>query len=206
MERPPYVLKRASSPHLDVILELIEDSAHWLRGKNTDQWATPWPDQPSRDERVRQDLAGGRTWIVWDGIIAAGTITIDAGAPVGPAGNYVWPEYKRLERALYVRRVITRRRSHAGLGLGGALLDWASWAAQREIGTSLIRIDVWTDNVDLHAYYQRQGFVLCEFRDPKALPGYPSLALFERRTSPDRSNGSALFTDGQPVTPRQTYC
>ena len=204
MERLPYQLKRASSPHLDVILELIGDTADWLRGKNTDQWATPWPDRPARDERVRQDLAGGRTWIVWDGTIAAGTITIDPDDPVGPAGNYVWPAYRRLERALYVRRVITRRRSHAGLGLGTALLDWASWTAQRKIGTPLIRIDVWTDNWDLHDYYRRQGFVLCEFRDPGAVPGYPSRALFERRTSPGRSNDSALFTDGQPATPRQT--
>jgi GNAT superfamily N-acetyltransferase len=206
VERLPYVLQRASSPHLDVILELVEDTAGWLRGKNTNQWATPWPDRPSRDERIRQDLAGGRTWIAWDGSIAAGTITIDADDPVGPAGNYVWPEYRRLERALYVRRVITRRQSHAGLGLGAALLNWASEAAQRQLGLPLIRIDVWTDNCDLHDYYRDQGFVLCEFRDPRALPGYPSLALFERRTSPAQNNGSALFSDGQPVTSRQTYC
>jgi GNAT superfamily N-acetyltransferase len=203
VERPPCVLKRASPQHLGVILELIEDTADWLRGKNTDQWATPWPDQPTRDNRVLQDLVAGRTWIVWDGTIAAGTITIDADDPVGPAGNYVWPGYRRLERALYVRRVIIRRQTHAGRGLGSALLDWASREAERKIGTPLIRIDVWTDNRNLHDYYRRQGFVWCEFRDPRALPGYPSRALFERRTSPDRGNGSALFTDGQPV-PRQT--
>lgn len=206
MEGLPYVLQRASSPYLDVILELVEDTAAWLRGKHTDQWATPWPDQPSRDERVRQDLAAGKTWIVWDGIIAAGTITIGANDPVDPAGNHVWPDDRRLERALYVRRVITRRKTHAGLGLGAALLDWASAAAERKMGTPLIRIDVWTDNLDLHAYYQHQGFVLCEIRDPTALPGYPSRALFERRTSPAQNNGSALFSDGQPVMSPQTCC
>ena len=66
----------------------------------------------------------------------------------------------------------------------------------RKIGTPLIRVDVWTDNWDLHAYYRRQGFTLCEFRDPRALPGYPSRALFERRTSPRRHGGNpSLFTE-----------
>jgi GNAT superfamily N-acetyltransferase len=203
VERLPFVLRRASSSHLNVILELIEDSADWLRGKNTSQWATPWPDRLSRDERIRQDLACGRTWIVWDGSIAAGTITLDADDPLGPAGQHVWPEHRRLERAMYVRRVITRRQSHAGLGLGAALLDWASEAAQREIGNPLIRIDVWTDNWHLHDYYRDQGFVFCEFRDPADLPGYPSLALFERRTSPVRRNGSAMLSGGRPVMVKQ---
>lgn len=196
------MLRRASSPHLSVILELIEEAAEWLRGKNTDQWAKPWPDARTRDERVRQDLADGKTWIVWDAAVPAGTITLGIDDPIDPAGNYVWPEDQRSESALYVRRVIVRR-SHAGLGLGAALLDWASEVARREAGTPLVRIDVWTDNWDLHAYYRRQGFMLCRFRDPKHLPGYPSRALFERRAALNGRLGEpAILSECRPAESR----
>ena len=192
MGRSPYLLRRASAPNLDVILELLEEAVKWLRGKNTDQWAQPWPDAGKRDDRILQDLTAGKTWIVWDGDIPAGTVTIDTDDPVDLTGNYIWPTFRRPEKALYVRRVITRR-SHAGLGLGAGLLDWASAVAQRKIGTPLIRIDVWTDNWKLHAYYRRQGFTLCEFRDQKDLPDYPSRALFERRTSPNGNHGGSAL-------------
>jgi hypothetical protein len=201
--RSPYALRRASLWHLDVILGLVGEAVDWLRGKNTDQWAKPWPDRRSRDERIRHDLASSRTWIVWDGAVVVGMISIGTDDPVDLAGNHVWPVHRRRERALYVHRVITRR-SYAGRGLGAGLFNWASRAAEQEIGTPLIRIDVWTENRDLHAYCRRQGFILCEVRDPRALPGYPSRALFERRTSPEENNGTALFSAGQPATSGQT--
>jgi GNAT superfamily N-acetyltransferase len=189
------MLCRASSPDLAVVRQLLDETVEWLRGKNTDQWATPWPDAGKRDERILQALNAGKTWIVWDGTIPVGTITVDTDDPLDLAGNPVWPARKRVEQALYVHRVIVRR-SHAGQGLGAELFNWASDFAQREIGTPLIRIDVWTDNWELHAYYRRQGFTLCEFRDPRAVPGYPSRALFERRTSRSENNfGSALFSE-----------
>lgn len=130
------------------------------------------------------DLTRGRTWVLWDDSTAAGTITIDTEDPVDPSKKPVWPAYRLGESALYVHRVIVRR-SHAGQGLGARLLDWASAVATRLIGSPLLRIDVWTDNWDLHAYYRSQGFILCEYRDPHELPGYPARALFERRVSPN---------------------
>jgi GNAT superfamily N-acetyltransferase len=200
--RPPYLLRRASPSHFGVILQLIEEAAGWLRGKNTDQWAHPWPDTPTRDERVWRDLDDGRTWIVWDAAIAAATITVTTDDPRDPAGRYVWPRRKRRQRALYVRRVIVRR-SHAGLGLGAALIDWASEAAIQQIGTPRLRIDVWTTNRDLHAYYRDHGFKRGTRRPPWKLPGYPSRALFERTVTPEIL-GSSLLSVPEPPEPRRT--
>ena len=66
------------------------------------------------------DLLKGKTWIAWDGTIAAGTITVDTEEPLDLNERPVWPDDKRREPALYVRRVIVSRR-YAGIGLGAAL-------------------------------------------------------------------------------------
>ena len=58
-------------------------------------------------------------------------------------------------RALYIRRVVVSKRH---LGLGSALLDWAADVARRDYEATLIRIDVWTTNLNLHAYYEGQRF------------------------------------------------
>jgi GNAT superfamily N-acetyltransferase len=195
------LLGRASPTHFDAILQLIEEAAAWLRGKNTDQWAQPWPDKRARDERVRRDLDGGRTWIVWDAAVPAGTITVTTEDPRDPAGRYVWPRRKRRHKALYVRRVIVSR-SHAGLGLGAALIDWASEAAMQQIGIPRLRIDVWTTNRNLHAYYRGQGFTRSARRLPWKLPGYPSRALFERTVTPEVRD-RALLSVPEPPDPRR---
>lgn len=184
-------LLRATPEERDVILELHGDAVRWLRGKDTDQWAKPWPDEERRNERIEQDLLEGKTWLVWDDTAAAGTITID------PADNEVWPAEKRSENAIYVRRVIVRRR-YAGIGLGARLLDWAADVGVRKHEARLIRIDVWTTNTELHDYYRKQGFTLSEFRDPDDLPDYPSRALFQRSTDRRRPDYQELFRPSSP--------
>jgi GNAT superfamily N-acetyltransferase len=140
------------------------------------------------------DLIKGKTWIVWDGTTAAATITIDTDEPLDLNEQPVWPEDKRHEPALYVRRVIVRRR-YAGDGLGAALLDWAADVAKKDQEVSLIRIDVWTTNTELHAYYERQDFNPCVGRDPQDLPDYPSRALFEREAGESGSDYTRFFRE-----------
>lgn len=193
--RLPYLLRKATPAHADVIRNLTDEASHWLRGKNTDQWARPWPSPSGRDKRIIEDLVAGRTWIVWDNDLGVGTITIDTRVPVDAAQNRVWPAHRLTESALYVHRVIVRR-SYAGRQLGAGLLDWASAVAVSTVGSPLLRIEVWTDNWALHSYYRRQGFTLCEYRDPKELPGYPARALFERRA---RRRSATLFHEPHPA-------
>ncbi len=128
-------------------------------------------------------------------------ISITTEHPRDPAGRYVWPRRKRRQEALYAGRVIVSR-SYAGLGLGAALIDWASHAAMQQIGTPRLRIDVWTTNRDLHAYYRRHGFSWSARRLPWKPPGYPSRALFERTVVPEIT-GNALFSVSEAPDPRR---
>ena len=172
---------------------LVREAANWLRAiKDTDQWARPWPDPAGHRERIMNDLLKGKTWIAWDGPAAAATITIDTEEPLDLNEQPIWPADKRLEPALYVRRVVASRR-YARIGLGAGLLDWAADVAKRDHEVALIRIDVWTTNLGLHAYYEGQGFVRHRGRDPREPRDYPSQALFERGVHRPGSDYRKLF-------------
>jgi GNAT superfamily N-acetyltransferase len=84
-------------------------------------------------------------------------------------------------------------RSYSGIGLGAALLDWAAEVAKTDHRAALIRIDVWTTNRALHAYYEEQRFLRRAGRDPRELANYPSQALFEREVATSCSDCTRLF-------------
>jgi GNAT superfamily N-acetyltransferase len=183
------------SGDLDAVSGLVREAAEWLRtSKTTDQWAKPWPDRIRQRERMLNDLLKGKTWSVWDGETAVATITVDTDEPVDLSEQPIWPEHERHRSALYVRRVVVAR-THSGCGLGAALLDWAADVAKRDHGAALIRIDVWTTNLELHAYYEGQRFTRLRGRNPRELAGYPSQALFERDTHLPGSNYKELFLE-----------
>lgn len=130
----------------------------------------------------------------------AGTITLDIEEPRAADGKPVWPAHNRHGLAVYVRRVIVRRR-YAHLGIGAALLDWAAEAAKRDHGATRIRVDVWTTNRALHAYYQRQGFTRCPPPDPWDRIDYPSQALFERQIEQAGEGHAKLFVQADSHGP-----
>jgi GNAT superfamily N-acetyltransferase len=174
MGDPPLTLSRATERDLDVITGLIERAADWLRTQNTDQWAQPWPTEEDRRHRILTDLGAGTCWILWD----------EGGSPVAtikvnPVGGPVWPRETLRDPAVYVGRLIVSR-SHAGQGLGAALMDWAGLSARRQFAARWVRADVWTTNTALHAYYRQQGFEFCGFSE--AIDHYPSAALFQKAT------------------------
>jgi hypothetical protein len=72
-------------------------------------------------------------------------------------------------------------------------MDWAAAVARREYGAELIRIDVWTTNLTLHAYYEGLGFT--HSLTAEGLSDYPSQALFERQADQPGSDFKKLFTD-----------
>jgi GNAT superfamily N-acetyltransferase len=184
----------ANPDDFDTVLGLIEEAAAWLRTKETDQWSAPWPDRIKRDARVIRGLAGGKTWIAWDGDVAAATVTL--AAKPNPA---VWGGAACLcdlsERAVYAHRLVTAR-SHEGQGLGAQLIDWAGLRARHEYGAKWIRIDVWTTNVALHGYYQGIGFEPCGSCDD---PAYPSGKLFQKRTARIEAADTPLFHQPAPA-------
>jgi len=165
----------ATASHLDAVLGLIDEAAAWLRTKDTDQWEAPWPDRASRDLRVLRGLQNGKTWIVWDGNIAAATITITTRRNNAVLARPACTA-NLAERAVFVHRLITSRK-YAGLGLGAELINWAGLRGGREYGAKWIRIDVWRTNTGLHDYYTSKGFKPCGICED---PDYPSGALFEK--------------------------
>jgi GNAT superfamily N-acetyltransferase len=180
---------------LGTVTGLVREASQWLRtSKNTDQWANPWPDRSRPRERILNDLLKGKTWLVWDGETAAATITVDTDEPTDQNGQPVWPEHERHRSALYLQRIVVAR-AYACCGLGAALLDWATQVARRDYQAALIRIDVWTTNLELHAYFEGQRFVRRLGRDPASLPDYPSQALFERDVALAGTDYGKLFRE-----------
>jgi GNAT superfamily N-acetyltransferase len=198
VERYSFDLRLAVLADLDDVRGLVQEAADWLRtSKDTDQWAKPWPNRAGHRERILNDLLKGKTWITWDGPAAAATITVDTEEPLDLNERPIWPAHKRHEPALYVRRIVVSR-SYARIGLGAGLLDWVADVAKRDDETALIRIDVWTTNLELHAYYEDRGFTRCQGRDPRELANYPSQALFERDVHWPGSDYKNLFKEEGP--------
>jgi ribosomal protein S18 acetylase RimI-like enzyme len=169
-----FKVRLATRDDLGTILRLIEEAADWLRTKDTNQWATPWPNEQERDARVLRGLHAGATWIVEDGSSVVATITCRP-----DANPDLWPKPWTDEQAVYVSRLIINR-DYAGQAIGEELLDWAGKWAVQQYAVRWIRIDVWTTNVALHGYYEKRGFDFVQFC---AQVNYPSAALFQRSTA-----------------------
>jgi GNAT superfamily N-acetyltransferase len=159
---------------IDKIIGLIDDAREWLRDRDTDQWAKPWPTEDKRNARIARGVDRGSTWMVEENGDLTATITCrDRGNPK------LWTADELAEPAAYVSRLIVSR-PQAGRGLGAALIDWAGLRGKQEWGAGSIRVDVWTTNLALHEYYKRQGFEhlrTLQFEDPWE---YPSAALFQK--------------------------
>jgi GNAT superfamily N-acetyltransferase len=184
----------ATTENFDTVLGLIDDAAAWLRTRDTNQWAAPWPNREQRDARVMRGLAGQKTWIVWDADAAVATVTLTP--KLNPR---VWSRpactCDLADRAVYAHRLITAR-SHVGLGLGAQLIDWAGLRARYDYGAKWIRIDVWTSNGALHDYYCRTGFEPCGVC---ADADYPSGKLFQKRTARIEAADTPLLSQSPPA-------
>jgi GNAT superfamily N-acetyltransferase len=197
-------LRPATADDVLVIIGLIDRAAAWLRTKDTTQWARPYPDRPTRDARIEQGVASGRTWIAWDPARRRAAATLTVVERAGPELAAFWRELERGPAGLaaFVHRLVIDR-SYAGTGLGAELLDWAGVYAARRWGVRWIRIDVWTDNLALHAYYKGLRFDSLGESQVATEAGYPSAALFERRV--DRSAATPrLRTDPYAEGPAGT--
>lgn len=175
----PFALRLARPGDLNEVRWLVHQAAQWLiSSKGTDQWAKPWPTREGRDQRLIAGIRQRRTWIVWDDDVPAATVTI-ATKPEPAVWSQPDSECALSDAAVYAHRLITAR-NYAGRGLGAELIDWAGLCGQRLYDAQWIRIDVWTSNAALHAYYKKRGFKRC---GSCADPGYPSGALFQKPVS-----------------------
>lgn len=147
-------IRPATLDDLEIVAAMHREATEWLASKGLDQWQ-PRPDGRQGPERVRlaisRSIERGECYLAVDSNEPVGTITVDT-----YADPEFWTADDRPDEALYVHRMIVRR-SHAGAGVGKALLDFAAELAA-QAGRKWLRLDAWRTNTALHDYYRRQGF------------------------------------------------
>jgi ribosomal protein S18 acetylase RimI-like enzyme len=194
----PLAVRPATVTDMAAILTLLDEASAWLRTKDTDQWAQPWPSLSARNRRIFNGLCAGRTWLVVDDRNAAvATVTSRR------YGNHkLWSREELREPAVYLSRLIVARR-HAGMGIGEALIDWAGERAQRYWNAQWVRIDVWTSNIALRNYYEKRGFrYYGELRFRADTPDeerYPSGALYQKPAAAIDHAAAARFRELAPL-------
>jgi len=141
--------------------------------------ASLWSEFP--DSAIVAEIDAGCLYAVREEGFLAGVFTV---AREDPA---IWGDLERGEH-LYLHR-IARAAGYPGRGLFRAVLDWAR-AECRRTGRACVRMDTWSSNGPLIAYYERQGFRLVGRRRIPADPRLPAayhgleLALLEEAGPP----------------------
>ncbi|OLT10384.1 hypothetical protein BJF79_26140 [Actinomadura sp. CNU-125] len=189
---PPsgYRIRLARTDELGVVLGLIDGAAEWLRAEKpaTRQWNRPWPHPDGRSKRVYDGLLNAETWLLFDDAAPLDSNRPDSN-PIGTVTfrltghEELWTARERRVDAVYLHRLVIER-GHAGLGLGAELIDWAGRKGRSALpSANLIRIDVWSDNAELHGYYKERGFQHIATRTTSDRS--PSGAVFEKPIAPE---------------------
>ncbi len=161
-------IRAAQSEELGTVESILRGASTWLASRGIDQWQYP----PHRD-RITGALERGDCFLAFVDGHPVATIQVDTFAD-----SEFWEPADRPDSALYVHRMAVSR-SSAGMGVGSALLDWATERAVTA-GKAWLRLDAWKDNPGLHRYYEGEGFNLLRIVD---LPHRKSGALFQRATT-----------------------
>jgi predicted N-acetyltransferase YhbS len=180
------IVEQATISDLPVILAMRQEASDWLAKKGINQRAVAWPNPEAQSERILSSIRAGETWMVRtdDGETAA-TVALDSFSD-----PQLWTPSEQAELAMYLHRLIVRRKY---AGLGDDLIDWACTRAG-QLGNHWVRVDVWTDNVGLHRYYEQRGFKHVRTLDLD----YPSGALFQRPASSWREQTASQAIAEQP--------
>ena len=150
----PFVLSLATDDDVAGITRLLDETGNWLREKiGTDQWNLPWPDEAARDARVRDGVARGRTRVLRSGRTLVASVTVEVAGSPG-----LWTAQELRTPAVYLHRLVVDR-GYKGLRIGEALIRWgAARGLREEPAAEELRIDTWSTNGGLHAYYVGIGF------------------------------------------------
>jgi GNAT superfamily N-acetyltransferase len=182
-----YQIRLATEDDVPRIIGLIDQASEWLKTKDTDQWAKPWPSLAERDNRVKRGVADEATWVVEDHGILVATASCRPDSHSG-----LWDQIGTEEPAGYMTRLVINR-DYAGRNVGRDLTDWVGAWARAQFGAKVLRIDVWTTNACLHSYYEQRGFIFAGFSTTQDSPDYPSAALFYKPTEAISALAGSLF-------------
>ncbi|MEV0439951.1 GNAT family N-acetyltransferase [Streptomyces spectabilis] len=179
----------AQPQDLAKLLTFREEAAAWLARLGSDQWQRPYP-----ADKLLATIEAGTVFMLRDGHVTAGTITLTPDAEAG-----LWTRAELAEPSMFVNK-LTVAREYAGQNLGGRLLDWAANRACHA-GARWLRLDAWTTNEGLQRYYLAQGFThIRTVREGHAVNGGPRVSgwLAQRAAEP-ADHG---FTDHAPPPER----
>ncbi|MFI6870163.1 GNAT family N-acetyltransferase [Nocardia sp. NPDC050406] len=179
-------IRQARLDDLGTICRFRLQRTTWLAARGSDQWTRQGRGLPIEifARSVAQAIGNGETWMAEVDGEPAGTITVNDRADEG-----LWSPGELADAVIVHFAIVDLR--FAGQRVGQALLAHAGSVA-REKHRGWVRLDAWTTNKDLHAYYGRAGFRLVRIAGPEATG--PSRALFERPTAswvPKRSTALA---------------
>ena len=155
----------AAPDEIDAFVALLEEAGAWLWERGIRQWEPGSHD--AQRPRLARDLERGCVRLVrLDGRVAAGVILDWAPGPV-------WKE--RPGEAGYVSKLAVAR-AFAGRRLGHALLRDCE-SATGGTGREFVRLDCWSGNDRLRAYYAERGYRDCGEAETHGF----SVARFEKR-------------------------
>lgn len=172
------IIARAAMSDVDVIMAWRRERVTWLTGRGEDQWSIPLP-----RSAIAATVSAGQTWMVWDDHDPVATLTLTAYVDVDGLWKpdrdpeALWYPEDDPADALYAAKMMAPL-GRAGSGLGGEMLDWASGRAW-DAGLTWLRLDAWTTNARLHAYYVGHGF-----RHVRTVESRVSGACFQRPSQP----------------------
>ena len=144
-------IRRATQDDLDHAASVLEDAASWVQSIGQEAWSEGTFTRPDGWGRRALEAAlaiGGLFVATIDGVAVAKVSLFDVDERFWPGAPH---------DALYLHKLGVRR-SHAGLGIGGAIVEWTAEYARTE-GKEFVRLDCPAGNPRVRAYYEAAGFV-----------------------------------------------
>jgi GNAT superfamily N-acetyltransferase len=167
----------AATPNdLPRALTLFDDAVAWLVARGIPgQWGTePFSSLPHMHRRFAGWIDRGDLYLFELGDELVGSVAVSEVVPA-----YAAEACQGLPRPSRYLEAFTTSRRLAGTGLGAAILRWAEAHAGSD-GAVYMRLDCWSGNPELIAYYERQGYVPVKELSMGAWRG----RLFEKRLAP----------------------
>ncbi|MFI0423793.1 GNAT family N-acetyltransferase [Spongiactinospora sp. 9N601] len=164
-------LRRAGVGDLPAALGLLAEAAEWLHRQGVRQW----PRGGFGPERIEPLIEQGVLYVADIAGRPGRRAQMAVVAVDGFADPEFWTAADHPGDALYVHKLAVSREI-AGMGVGDALLDWASETA-RDHGRRWLRLDCSKENQRLQSYYRGRAFAHLRTVD---LPHRASGALFQR--------------------------
>ncbi|MBW2282834.1 MAG: GNAT family N-acetyltransferase [Deltaproteobacteria bacterium] len=157
----------ARAGDLDAYVDLLEEAGSWLWEREIRQWE-PGSHRAQRP-RLARDVERGAVRLARAGAQLAGGVILDWER--GP----VWDGFEG--EAGYVYKLVVARAS-AGRGVGARLLRHCE-EETRQRGRRWVRLDCWSGNARLRAYYEDAGYA----PRGQAREHGASVSLFEKPVS-----------------------